>query len=291
MAYWIFKLSDKSIYPDKDLEEYVYHNTHSVKVAAGDYFVYLDKREKKYAFTTTGKIKKVETREPSKDNLDKNPKVEVFVALLHEVSEFPKPLSIKKDIEGLSNRARLGFKDVNKMGWSISIATLEEVMFNAILELADPNKLITATPAPEGDYTIEDKWVESKKRAYLKAFSNQVKQRSDNQCIVCGSKLKGLMEAAHLSPYAADKKNRANPANGVCLCRYCHRAMDLFCIAIMPDGNLLVNPEMKEDPVANFHFNQISAKQRKGWLLGVSEEFLSGAVERWRAVNKYEGIR
>ena len=283
----MFKLNDQTLYKD-EANKYEYFNIHSVKVCKGDYFVYLDKR-KKYAFTAVGKISSVPPPgDPNAEHLARSPTAKkVYNAWLDEVIEFAKPLSIKNTTkEGKRNRALLGIKDMNKEGLSISVASIRESLFEAILELADRNDLIPPIPSSKEGFFIGDEWGVTKKRPYMKAFSNQVKQRSNNQCIACGSKLKGLMEAAHLSAYADDKENRANPANGVCLCRYCHRAMDLSFIAIMPNGNLLVNPEMKEDPVADFHFNQISAEKRKEWLIGVSEEFLNEVVERWRAVNR-----
>lgn len=43
MNYWVFKVSDRGSYPDSPGAEYVYDNTHSVRVAGGDEFIYLKK--------------------------------------------------------------------------------------------------------------------------------------------------------------------------------------------------------------------------------------------------------
>ena len=103
-------------------------------------------------------------------------------------------------------------------------------------------------------------------------------KRSNSSCVVCGTSLSGVVDAAHLSPYATDKNNRANPSNGICLCKYCHRALDLRLIAITPDGNLLVSPSI-EDSVANHHFSQIKSEDRLLWLKGVDSSFLQLTVQ------------
>ena len=45
MAYWIFKVAQQELYPDGPGEEYVFDNTHSIRVLARDEFLYLDKKE------------------------------------------------------------------------------------------------------------------------------------------------------------------------------------------------------------------------------------------------------
>ena len=46
MNHWIFKLSKQSLYSDEVGKSYIYYNTHSTKVRAGDQFLYLDKTKK-----------------------------------------------------------------------------------------------------------------------------------------------------------------------------------------------------------------------------------------------------
>jgi predicted restriction endonuclease len=90
--------------------------------------------------------------------------------------------------------------------------------------------------------------------------------------------MKTALDAAHLSPYATDSKNRANPANGVCLCAYCHRALDRRLIAIQASGDLLVCPSI-DDAIAKEHFTRVTPDLRRLWLSGVNPEFLELGVE------------
>jgi len=278
MAFHIFKLAEQELYPDILGEKYVYDNTHSVRVAPGDIFLYLDKR-KKYSFTATGTVNRIARRSPTGKESERTSKVKsVFTAHLQDVIWFTEPLSISPTtVQGKKNRARLGILDVNLLGWSQSMPSLNESMYQSILDLAETEMVIPSQPSVS-DFYIPDNWGKTKIRRALKQFSDPVMERSYSTCIVCGSSLKGIVEAAHLSPYATDLKNRANPANGICLCKYCHRALDLRLIAIKPDGTLLVSPAV-DDQVARHHFSQVGSEERLQWLKGVSSVFLQLTVQ------------
>lgn len=278
MAYWIFKLADQRMYPDILGKEYVYDNTHSIRVAQGDIFLYLDKTEG-YSFTATGLVRKISTRSPNAQEAQRTENVRlVYTAHLSEVIRFSKSLSISpRTTVGKRNRARLGIVDVNLLGWSQSMPSICEAMYLEILDLAEMRNLVPPGEEEDDGFSVPDTWGKTKTRGVVKRFSEPVLARSNSTCIVCGSSMHGMVEAAHLSPYASDKKNRANPANGVCLCKYCHRALDLRAIAIRPDGVLLVSRSVK-DAIALHHFSIVSPEERKKWLVGVDPDFLLKTV-------------
>jgi HNH endonuclease/EVE domain len=278
MNYWIFKVAKQKLYPDEHGSEYVYDNTHSVKVQPGDIFIYLDKN-RGYSFTATGRITKVAKREPTAAEASRTAKVRtVFTAHLGDIIEFTKPLTItptKK--EGLANRARLGIDDANLLGWSQSMARLSEDWYKAILDLAESNHLIPVSPTEEADYSVPDAWGKTKVRKAMSGFTDKVLERHSHTCVVCGTRLRGVFDAAHLSPYTSDIKNRANPANGICICTYCHRALDRRLIGIKPNGELLVSTHIT-DAIAKAHFDAVNTDTRKKWLEGVKSEFLELTV-------------
>jgi len=278
MAYWIFKVAEQELYPDVPGEKYVYDNTRSVRVAAGDVFLYLDKT-RNYSFTAMGIVRKLTKRAPTAEEMQRTAKVRtVFTAHLTDVIWFTERLSISPLTKnGKQNRARLGIIDVNLLGWSRSMPSLSEPMYQAILDLAETEKIVPPTATDE-DFSIPDTWGKTKTRGVIKKFSDPVMSRSNSTCVVCGSSLPGLVEAAHLSSYASDQKNRANPANGICLCKYCHRALDIRIIAIQPNGILLIAPIIT-DEIAKHHFSRIDKKQRAKWLMGVDPKFLELTVQ------------
>ena len=279
MPYWIFKLAQQELYPDIPGERYIYDNTHSISLQAGDIFLYLDKR-KGYAFSATGVIRKIASRNPTSRDAERTSKIHtVFTAHLDDVMWFRKPLSITTTTKtGKSNRAKLGILDINRLGWSRSMPRISEQMYQAIMDLADAEKLIPTLTLGKNHYSIPDEWSKVKVRKSLASFKKAVIERHKNTCVICGTRFTEVVDVAHLCPYAIDKYNRANPANGVCLCTFCHRVLDRRLVAIKPDGELLI-AESINDPIALEHLTRVSAKQRKEWLDGVGAEFLQLTVK------------
>src|SRR5882672_10171247 len=147
MSFWIFKVAEQELYPDKPGEEYVFDNTHSVRVKAGDEFLYLDKKQG-YAFTASGVVARVTTRRPTEREMRRTEKIRtVYAAHLTELLWFARPLTVSPTTKaGRRNRAELGIIDLNLLGWSQSMPRLGEPMFSAILALAEPEALPDSAP-------------------------------------------------------------------------------------------------------------------------------------------------
>jgi len=284
MPCWIFKVADQESYPDVPGRKYVYDNTHSVRVMRDDVFVYLDKRGGKYAFSATGAVSRITSRRPTKREARRTSKVRtVFSAHLMDVVWFAEPMTISLTTKiGRRNRARLGITDVNLMGWSQSMPRLGQAMYASIMDLAEADGLLEPAKEQEADYSVQDSWGQTKIRHALSRFAENVLARHKRTCVVCGSQLEPVLDAAHLSPYASDVRNRANPGNGVCVCVFCHRALDRRLIAICPTGELLVSRSIT-DPVALDHFGRVSGRERRSWLAGVEPAFLGLTVKLYEA--------
>jgi hypothetical protein len=278
MAYWIFKIANQSLYDDAHGERYVYDNTHSVRVRSGDVFLYLDKRFG-YGFSGTGTVGKVSARKLSGREPRRNEKVNtIFTAHLRDMIWFTEIFTLSRTRTGMANRARLGIVDVNLIGWSPSMPALSEALYNAIMELVEADGLITQHPNYKVDYFVDDEWSKTRVRTATAHFCRLTMERHNYTCIVCGSTLRPVLEAAHLSPYAVDKENRANPANGICLCTFCHRLLDRRLIGIRPNGQLLISEGIR-DAVALEHLSRVSDSERKVWLSGVDPNFLNLSVK------------
>jgi hypothetical protein len=284
MATWIFKIAKQELYPDEAGVKYVYDNTHSIKVKKGDHFLYLDK-SRKYSFTAVGAVKRITERSPTAKEASRTNSVRtVYTAHLGDVQWFDTPLTVSTTTkEGRSNRARLGIVDVNLLGWSHSMPNIGESIFDAILSLCEI-RVEEEDTVEVGDFSIEDKWSKAKVRKHLTRFRKTVLERSGFRCVVCGTNVLPLLEAAHLSSYATDVRNRANPANGVCLCKFCHAAMDNRLIAINEDGTLLVSNSIS-DPIAELHFSNLSSRERVEFLKGVDPRFLQASLVFYNEMN------
>ena len=272
MNYWIFKISDQDQYPDQHFQTYAFDSRHSKLVQDGDSFVYLDKRRGRYGFIGHGDIAKVFGKG---ENQPKFAQETDYVATLENCVEYSQPLSIKRStIEGRRNRTKLGLFDLNAIGWSRSIVRLDHPMFERVVDLAYGLRCVTVDLPTEEDYTVPDAWSTVRRRHNTERFKNAVLERQHYTCTICGTTLREALDVAHVSSYAADIENRANPANGIVLCAFCHRAFDGGVFRILEDGNVITAPNVHIDDVTDTHLKNLTAKDRLKLLDGVDKELL-----------------
>ena len=275
MAYWIFKLSDQETYPDELGVKYVYDNRHSIHVAAGDSFLYLDKRGGRYSFNGHGDIVRVSSRKPTPPE-SVTPKVrKIYSAQLGECVGYLSPLDIRHNsTQGKINRSRLGIIDVNRLGWSVSIASIPQTRFEQILALAYAESCVSLDPIEPDDYEVPDAFSLVKRRHRLERFKVKVLDRQNHTCAICGTTMREVLDVAHISSYAGDPKNRANPANGIGLCSYCHRAFDGAVFTVHEDGEVFSAKDLENDAIAKAHLSGLSPGGRVNLLAGIDKKLL-----------------
>ncbi len=275
MTFWIFKQSEQEQYPDERGRTYVYDNRHSVRVAAGDSFVYLDKRTRGYGFTGHGTVTRV-LMKASGSAGPSQPKINrIYTAELGDFVQHARPLDIRPaSVEGKRNRASLGITDVNRLGWSRSIAQISPDMYSSIVELAYRRHCITIAPPDAQDYAVPDAWSFVRRRHSVERFKETVLVRQGFACAICGSTLREVLDVAHISRYSTDVKNRANPANGIGLCAYCHRAFDGGVFRLYENGGVSVTEGLDLDPVALAHVSSLSTEARLKLINGINVELL-----------------
>lgn len=274
MTYWIFKLADQTQYPDDHGRAYVFDNTHSVRVTPGDEFVYLDKRGGLYAFAGHGIIAKLRKRAPRKSELSRLMVRRIYTAILTEYIPYDPPVDISlRSREGRGNRLALGITDVNKQGWSGSVAPVHQSMFKRIVDRAYRIRRIAVSRPQPLDYEVPDTWSYSRTRHAQERFREAVLSRQNHTCAICGTTVREVLEVAHVSDYASDVGNRANPANGIGLCAFCHRAFDRGVFVITESGSVLFRT-VERDSIAMAHADGISNEARLKLIDGVDGELL-----------------
>ena len=275
MRYWIFKLSEQEQYADDLGKTYVYDNRHSTRVLAGDYFVYLDKRGGGYGFTGHGTVTQVLVKASGRAEPSQSKIRHIYTAELGDVVQYDLPLDIRPaSVEGKRNRASLGVEDVNKLGWSRSIAQISPDMYFSIVELVYRRHCVDVDPPEAQDYTIPDAWSFVKRRHGVERFKETVLARQGFTCAICGTTLREVLDVAHISRYSIDVKNRANPANGIGLCAFCHRAFDRGVFRLYETGAVSVAEGSDLDPVTLMHVSNLSAETRLKLLYGLDFELL-----------------
>ena len=158
-------------------------------------------------------------------------------------------------------------------------------LFMPAMTVSGATRSVLAMRVRGGDYTVEDSFGKAKIRKKLAGFRDAVINSCKNQCVVCGTKIIELLDAAHLSPYATDKKNRSNPANGLSICKYCHAAMDKRLIVIHPNGELQVSASVS-DPIAELHFGNMTPTARAKLIKHADPVFLKKLVSLFEAYEK-----
>jgi putative restriction endonuclease len=116
------------------------------------------------------------------------------------------------------------------------------------------------------DVVLDEDFPEGKtKDAIVKARVNQGFFRSavlaahKSQCCITSLAIPALLTASHIVPWAADKKNRTNPRNGLCLNAIHDKAFDSGLVTVTPDYRVVVSNRLKrllkgKDPMARLLF-------------------------------------
>jgi predicted restriction endonuclease len=121
---------------------------------------------------------------------------------------------------------------------------------------------------------LEDKSIESKYAFSLQNISNltgetkirEVKTRINQnvfrqiilsnylgKCVVSGIDIQELLVASHIIPWSKNKKERLNPANGLCLSVLYDKAFDKGFIGISLQHKILLSNKLKQNSEKNFY--------------------------------------
>src|SRR4051812_24147968 len=122
MAYWVFKITDQNQYPDRVGKEYIFNNTHSVRVEAGDSFIYLEKRgHGRLRFVGSGEVAEMADRQATREEQSSDKVTRMFHASLRNFKPFATHVEISATKVGRKNRERIGLSNLNEDGLSRSV--------------------------------------------------------------------------------------------------------------------------------------------------------------------------
>ena len=100
-----------------------------------------------------------------------------------------------------------------------------------------------------------------------------------------------VLEVAHISPYSSDKKNRANPANGIALCALCHKAYDNQVLRIAPDAHVEVQGSMANDSISQLHVLGLDRTDRTQLLRGLDQVVGTSIPACWCRLSRWSGLK
>jgi len=71
-------------------------------------------------------------------------------------------------------------------------------------------------------------------------------------CCITGIQTASLLVGSHIVPWSADKENRLNPRNGLCLNALHDKAFDLHLFTIKPDLKIVISKRLKKEKKNKF---------------------------------------
>ena len=124
----------------------------------------------------------------------------------------------------LQSRGIKGMKNAGKMDkevWNEFANNWEDLIFeseNILAKFQGKNKILSDTESISIDNLDgEDKYREIKTRVNQRFFRQVILNNYSCRCAICNINIPDLLIAGHIIPWSANKKERLNPQNGICL--------------------------------------------------------------------------
>ena len=157
------------------------------------------------------------------------------------------PYQQKRGIKGLTG----GLKQVKPI-WDEFIDNQEELVFESEKILAEMERnsieskyenVLTGTEDLKG----ETKYREVKTRVNQNVFRQMVLANYDGFCAISGIDIHELLVASHIIPWSENKKERLNPANGICMSALYDKAFDKGLISLDTSYRIILSNKLKQN--------------------------------------------
>lgn len=109
-----------------------------------------------------------------------------------------------------------------------------------------------------------DKVITTRARLGQSYFRKMVLANYNNKCCVTGLDIPQTLRASHIVAWSADKLNRMNPENGLCLSATYDAAFDKHLISFDDDYRMILSKEIKEyftNEITKEYFGNFEGKQ------------------------------
>ncbi len=146
-----------------------------------------------------------------------------------------------RGIKGLSQTSRLDAEIWNEFQEDSETIGYDSELACARLTNSEPRE---SDSVEWEDVEGLDKQVVTKVRINQHLFRSIILAGYRFECAVCSLPVPALLVASHIVPWSADRSQRMNPRNGVCLCSLHDRAFDNGILAINANYEVLIDPRM-----------------------------------------------
>lgn len=155
-----------------------------------------------------------------------------------------------RGVKGMGNTSALDRQiwDEFHADWE-GLAIQSEHLHQALLEEQDGYKPVPV-PSDLTDFTGETRLVLSEQRVKQSFFRKAVLSSYGGRCCMTGLAEPQLLIASHIVPWAKDKTNRLNPANGLSLSALHDRAFDQGLLTLSDDFSVILSSKLQnsDDP-------------------------------------------
>jgi len=153
----------------------------------------------------------------------------------------------------LQGRGIKGMRNAGKMDkevWSEFANNWGDLIFeseNILAKLQGKDEILSDTESvPIDKLDSEDKYREIKTRVNQRFFRQVILNNYSYRCAICNINIPDLLIAGHIIPWSANKKERLNPQNGICLCSLHDKAFDRGLIGINEDYKIVISNDLNK---------------------------------------------
>lgn len=117
------------------------------------------------------------------------------------------------------------------------------------------------------DLAGRDRLAIIKQRVNQDAFRAMILSNYDYRCAITGMDIQSLLVASHIIPWAINENERLTPENGICLSPLYDKTFDKGYIGILPNYEIVLSKELKENNQKPFFLNSFAPIEHKKIIL------------------------
>ncbi len=106
-----------------------------------------------------------------------------------------------------------------------------------------------------------------KTRVNQNFFRQMILTNYHSKCAVTGIDIPALLIASHILPWAENKEERLNPANGICLSALYDKAFDQHLISFDKDYRMILSSNLKEHCTKDYYLSHFGKMEGKEMIL------------------------
>lgn len=265
--YFIFDTVGLGDHGDVEFETYDWSTNMFNRVKPGDLFIYrrpakASEVKNKFYFFGAGKIDSITNLEGKRvrGNITKALVFEKQL-LQDDLNDFEWRFKQRSNTwEHFFNQ--YGMNCINKEDF-LNLLMLSNADMNDIDNDSIKDEVEMLQQMERGDYSVDDYVGKQKIRKGQKVFADKVKLVYQNTCAITGVNTRDFLVASHIIPWAADKKHRLDPRNGICLSVLVDKAFDKGYISIDEKYKVILSKHLVQDNILYNELKKFEGKKIK----------------------------